>query len=72
VKNKALSEDISRRLLEVSRQLNESVAVAQGQCSDEEFNDYRRHIGMLMGNLYADILRPLWQEHPDLKPSEME
>lgn len=72
MKNKALSEDLSRRLLEVSRQLDDSVAVAQAQCSEEEFNEYRRQIGMLMANLYADILRPLWKEHPDLKPPEME
>jgi len=72
MKNKALSEDINRRLLEISRQMNESVAVAQDQCSDEEFNEFRLQIGMLMGNLYADILRPLWHEHPDLKPPEME
>ena len=72
MKNKTLSEDISRRLLEVSRQLNESVAVAQGLCSDEEFNEFRLQIGMLMAGLYADILRPLWREHPDLKPPEME
>ena len=72
MKNKALSENISRRLLEVSRQLNESIAVAQGQCDDEEFNEYRQHIGMLMANLYADILKPLWKEQPELKPPEME
>jgi hypothetical protein len=72
MKNKDLSVEISRRLLEISRQLDESVAVAQGQCSEEEFNAFRLQIGTLMGGLYLDILKPLWREHPDLKPPEME
>ncbi len=70
--DKQLSRQLSEAMLEVSAKLDTSIALIQEQASDEDFKAYRLKIGTIMADIYTEILRPIYLEHPALKPPELE
>jgi hypothetical protein len=51
---------------------NALLAEIQPICSDDEFHKYKRMIGQSMGSLLLDVINPIVELHPDLKPSQLE
>jgi hypothetical protein len=39
---------------------------------DDEFRRYRRMIGQSMGSILLDVINPIVELYPDLKPSQLE
>jgi hypothetical protein len=37
----------------------------------KEFEQYRRAAGRIMGEIFVEILQPLYDEHPDLIPDQL-
>jgi hypothetical protein len=70
--NKHTAEKVHKLMLDISSQLDESVAFVQKECPVEEFTVYRRAIGNILGEVWDTILRPLYEEHPDLRPRELD
>ena len=66
-----VAEQVVPVILEVTRKLNATIALVQQECTEEEFIAYRRAAGHAMGYLFADIVRPIFHEHPDLEPEEL-
>lgn len=66
-------KNIAKRMLNlmdaISIQVNESIREIQEQCTEEEFRAYRRGAGRVMGYAYTDVMVPIFEEHPDLKPA---
>jgi hypothetical protein len=71
IQNPDVASQISSLMLEISERVNESMRLVQAECSDEEFKKYRLASGYILGYAYTDVLVPLYEEHPDLKPEEM-
>jgi hypothetical protein len=69
--NKTLAEQTSLLLLRVSAKLDAQLALLKTQCSDEEFQGYRRGFGYVLGYLFTEIMTPIYAEHPDLKPEHL-
>lgn len=65
-KNTALL--ISDLMLRYGKELDESIALVQSQCDEEEFNAYREAVGFIMGGMLIKIMNPLYEKHPDIKP----
>ncbi len=67
-----MRRDIAARvndlMLEYSAKLNETVALLRESCSEDEFQVYRKGIGYVMGYMFTEIMTPIYNEHPDLKP----
>ncbi len=42
----------------------------QSGCSGAQLEEYRRLADRIMGNLYLHMLKPVFDEHPDLQPPE--
>jgi hypothetical protein len=40
-------------------------------CSDDEFKQYREMIGKSMGAMLLDVINPIVQKYPDLKPPQL-
>ena len=59
-------------MLEYSAKLDQTVALLREHCSNEEFQMYRRGIGHVMGYMFTEIMTPIYEEHPDLKPPSLE
>ena len=63
---------VSELFLEMNGRLNESIETVQNTCAPEEASAYRRRIGTLVNSVFEEILEPIYAEHPQLKPPELE
>ncbi|MCG7200223.1 hypothetical protein MD273_10860 [Marinobacter pelagius] len=70
--NKDDAEKLSILLMQVSGKLDQSVRFVMDHDSKENFEKYRQRIGKVMGELFLEVLQPLWKEHPELLPEDME
>ena len=59
-------------MLEFGQRLDEVVAILQQECDTDEFNAYRRGVGRVMGAMLLDVMNPIFEEHPDLKPKDLD
>lgn len=58
-------------MIQMNSTLNDSVAYVRDTCPNEEFKTYRSAAGKVMGILYLDIANKLWEEYPELKPTQL-
>lgn len=67
-------KDLAVRLLHFitsfSDQLVESIEEVRQRCSEEEFKAYSRGAAYVVGYAYTDLMAPIYEEHPELKPPE--
>jgi hypothetical protein len=68
IKNEHVAKQVSDLMVEFSQRINDSILLVQDNCSEEEFLAYRRTAGQVLGKIYLDIMTPLYQVHPSLKP----
>lgn len=66
-----LAEQIVSKLHKATVEIDETIALVQKESTDEEFREYRRAAGYAMGYLFTDIIRPIFQEYPELMPEGM-
>lgn len=59
---------ISNLMLRFGKELDESVAVVQSRCDEDEFKVYREAVGLIMGEMLIKIMNPLYEKHPEIKP----
>lgn len=65
------AEQIRNLVLECTGRLNECARVGVEVCTNpEELRWLKRRIGEGMEILFDRILRPILEEHPDLKPKD--
>jgi hypothetical protein len=60
---------ISELMLDMFRRIDESVAVAKTTCSPEDAAAYQKASGRVASSIVMDVLEPLYERHPALKPS---
>jgi hypothetical protein len=72
IPDEAVAAGISSLFLEISARLNQSLIDMQGALPDDEWQTYRESVARIMGDIYLDVLRPLFEEHPRLKPPGLE
>ncbi|GLQ47513.1 hypothetical protein GCM10007862_25640 [Dyella lipolytica] len=68
IKNESVAKQISDVMIKCSEQLDLSVALVQEKCGEEELRVYRRAVGKALGDIYLEIMIPLYQAHPELTP----
>jgi hypothetical protein len=44
----------------------------QSICTEDEFRKYRQMIGQSMGCMLLDVINPIVEMYPDLKPSQLD
>lgn len=69
---KDVAETISKLMLEYGAKLDSSVKLVMDTSSADEFEAYRTAVGQIMGTMLVDIMNPIYREHPDLKPPELD
>ncbi len=70
--DKEIAEKTSLAMQMASSLVNSHLQNLQGVLPKEEFNEYAHKTGKVMGEIYVEILRPLWEEHPELLPKQMD
>lgn len=72
VSDKQIASEISSRVLEVNRLLNEVISLAQGGSSPDELSVLKLAVGRVLGELLVEIVNPLYRAHPELKPDGLD
>ena len=71
INDKVLASQISSLMLETSAKINDSIVTVKETCTSEEFEAYRAGCAKVLGYILIDVLNPLYQAHPDLKPKDL-
>jgi hypothetical protein len=63
-----LATKLNAELLDLGDRLNNALLEIQKSCEEEEFQQYRKAFGTVMGVMYLDILGPIYRDYPNLQP----
>jgi hypothetical protein len=63
-----IAKQISDLMLDLFRRVDESVAMVRETCTPEEAAAYQKAAGRVAGPIVMDVLEPLYDKHPALKP----
>ncbi len=68
--NKEVAQSINSLMLDYFAKLNSSVKFVQENCTEDEFKEYRKAIGEIMGVMTTDVMMPIYKKYPDLEPED--
>lgn len=66
--DKEAAIQVNKDMLAVIALLNDSLISVQSSATQDEFQNYRREVGKLMGAIFFEVLDDVWEKYPDLKP----
>jgi hypothetical protein len=66
------AEKVHALLLDCAKAIDASVAVVQQDGNEEELRRYRRAAGYLLNALMEDLMKPIYREHEDLIPPQLD
>lgn len=69
--NKELSKTVSDSMISIGNTLNATLIAIQEVCPESEYLQYRDAIARILGEILLEILNPIYQEHPELKPNNL-
>lgn len=72
IKNREVAVELSNRLLKMGGAIDDAIILARDRCPDDEFKEFRLTMAKLLDHLYVLGLEPLYEEHPDIAPPELE
>lgn len=71
-----MDRDVAARVLEVTlhqgEELTTLLADMTGRIEPQEYQHLKRAVARVLGHLFAEIIRPVVREHPDLRPAGMD
>lgn len=70
--DKQVASSIIDLMVEFGDRLNSSVIEVKCSSSEEEFNNYKNAVGKIMGYMLLDVINPIVEEYPDLKPEGLD
>ncbi len=65
-RDKHTAEKINRLMVDISEQLTASLRLVQSECSEEEFQEYKKAVAMLLGYAFTEVAGPIYERYPDL------
>lgn len=70
--NEETAAEIVQRGERLFAELNDMVRLAQQSgMNGEEFHQFRRTVGRIMGELHLELLTPIYESFPHLTPSDL-
>ena len=69
--NRETAETVVELMLRHGRELDESVRAVQTSANQAELACYRKAVGKIMGEMLLEIMNPIFDEYPDLKPPQL-
>lgn len=64
----SVAKRLSDELNDIMARLDQSTRVVMDQCPEAEFKADRSAVGRVMGSLVLDVLNPLYEKNPEVKP----
>ncbi|VAW47642.1 hypothetical protein MNBD_GAMMA03-1591 [hydrothermal vent metagenome] len=71
INNKITATKINNLMLEFGAKLDNTVNFVKKECNQSDFDAYKKGVGKIMGTMLLEIMNPIYKEHPDLKPKEL-
>ena len=65
---KETAKQVVSILLESSSKLEESLRLVASEGNADDTAYYRKIVAIIMGEMFVELMRPIFKEHPDLKP----
>ncbi|WP_207005764.1 hypothetical protein [Trinickia mobilis] len=65
---KDVAKRISELMLSIGKEVDDSLAFVQASCSPDEYEAYKDFVSKIMTSILLDVLNPVYQRHPDIKP----
>ena len=69
ITNATAAKQVSDLMAEIGDRLMDSLAAAKDSCSPEEYREYHAAVGKVMGSILINVLEPLYNANPELKPA---
>jgi hypothetical protein len=66
------AEKIMTIILKHSAEQDQILGEIRSECTDAEFSEYKRMIGRSMGAMLLDVVNPIVDKYPDLKPPQLD
>lgn len=71
IKDKQVAIALNNMILQMGADLDRSLLAVKASCPDSEFVAYREFVSSLLNTMLLDFMNPLYKQHPDLKPPEL-
>ena len=71
IQDEKVAKEIARITLESRINLSQSVRYVKDNCSKEEATAYERAMARIVGYLILDVMEPLYEQHPELRPEAL-
>jgi hypothetical protein len=68
ISNSSMAREINELMLDLFRRVDESVQRVKETCPPEEAAAYQKATGRVACPIVMDVLEPLYERHPALKP----
>ncbi len=68
---KEAAEKVVKRVLEITDELINALEPLQSKCSEADFNSLKLGTGTALVSILDNLLKPIFKQHPDLKPDYM-
>lgn len=68
VSDRDVAKQISELMIEIERQVAKSLTVVNERCPPEEYKAYKKATGKVVSAIVFDVVEPLYEKHPELKP----
>jgi hypothetical protein len=68
ISNVAMAREISELMLDLFRRVDESVQRVKETCPTEDASAYQEAVGRVACPIVMEVLEPLYERHPELKP----
>ena len=70
--NKVAAEKLIKMLVRQGAELDSYLSHVRAICGENEFEKYKKIVGIIMGAMLLDGINVLSAEFPDLKPDELD
>lgn len=71
ITDKHVAERVNELALTIGKALDHSIIEFQPKLSQEEFRNYKVAVGKVMGELFFEMMQPIYNQHPELIPDEL-
>ncbi len=68
---KATARSVLALMFDYGGKLNDAMLMIRETSDEEEFAHYRRAIGNVLDSAFEQVINPILDEHPDLKPDQL-
>jgi hypothetical protein len=63
-----IAREIIERMVDLGDRAQETMKTVEEKCSPEDFKTYKKAIGRVVGAIVFDVIAPIYDVHPELKP----